>query len=456
MSAAVPPARQPRRLLECADATSSPIGSCVSWASRFRVRQYVTGSLWVVPLVGAVLGVVLGSVDVLVDRSVHLPAEFTYSASTASTVLSSIVGGAAALTGFVVTVTVLVVQMATQTFSARYMRLWYRDRVLKALLALLVAALSFSFTLLRHVEHKFVPNLGTTIAGFLLLLGLMLFVIFLDRMLHRLRPVAVAALVSDYLERDFTRLIATLTAPEIFWGRPGETGGTPQLVARCARRGAIQAIDVAGLHSWALSHDRLVVVRHAVGDFVSAQAVLIEVFGDGPADPGDEQRLRRMVVLGVERTIEQDPGFAIRIMVDIADKALSAAINDPTTAVQVINYLGESLRMIGTADVSESRFTGVAAERRGVVIPVRSWEEYLALATTEIRDYGASSIQVIRRLRAMLEELLEELPERRREPVREELRRLAATVGRSFGESVDLDRARIADPQGMGGTSPTG
>jgi uncharacterized membrane protein len=447
-------ARRPPRLLECADATASGDPGSVSWATRFRLRQYLSTSLWVVPLVGAVLGVVLGSVDVLVDKTVHLPTEFSYSSSTASTVLSSIVGGAAALTGFVVTVTVLVVQMATSTFSARYMRLWYRDRVLKALLALLVGVLSFSFTLLRHVEDKFVPNLGTSIAGLLLLLGLMLFVVFLDRVVHRLRPVAVAALVSEYLIRDFARLIATLTAPEIFWGRPGEIGGTPQLVARCGRRGAIQAIDVAGLRSWGLSHDRLVVVRHAVGDFVPAHAALVEVYGDGPVEPRDEGRLRAMVVLGDERTIEQDPAFAIRIMVDIADKALSAAINDPTTAVQVLNYLGESLRMIGTVDVSESQFVGGTAGRRGVVIPVRSWEDYLAFATTEIREYGASSIQVMRRMRSMLLELLEEVPESRRPAVRDELARLDATVSRSFADSVDLDRARTADPQGMGGARP--
>ena len=164
-----------------------------------------------------------------------------------------------------------------------------------------------------------------------------------------------------------------------------------------------------------------------------------------------------MVVLGAERTIEQDPAFAIRIMVDIADKALSAAINDPTTAVQVINYLGEALRMIGTADVSELfRFEGGTEGRRGVVIPVRSWEDYLALATTEIREYGASSIQVMRRMRAMLEELLEEVPEERREAVREELARLEFTVDHSFSGTADFDRAHVADPQGMGGAQPSG
>jgi uncharacterized membrane protein len=91
-----------------------------------------------------------------------------------------------------------------------------------------------------------------------------------------------------------------------------------------------------------------------------------------------------------------------------------------------------------------------------VVLPVRGWEDYLALAVTEIREFGASSIQVMRRMRAMLEELLEEVPEPRRVAVRDELARLDATVARSFAGSVDLDRALTADPQGMGGAQLMG
>jgi uncharacterized membrane protein len=92
----------------------------VSWSTAFRLRQFALGSLWVMPLVGGLLGVLFGSGVVLADQSVHVSSYWTYSASTASTVLSTIVGAMAALTGFVVTVTVLVVQIATGTFSARY------------------------------------------------------------------------------------------------------------------------------------------------------------------------------------------------------------------------------------------------------------------------------------------------------------------------------------------------
>jgi uncharacterized membrane protein len=153
----------------------------MSWATRFAIRQHAAGSLWLVPLLGVVLGVLLGFLDVRVEKSINLPPNWTYSPSTATTVLSAIVGAMAALTGFVVTVTVLVVQMAIGTFSARFMRLWYRDPMLKAVLAVLVGTLAFAFSLLRRVESSFVPNLGVfSLAGGLVLGGLLLFVVFLD------------------------------------------------------------------------------------------------------------------------------------------------------------------------------------------------------------------------------------------------------------------------------------
>jgi uncharacterized membrane protein len=224
----------------------------MSWATSFRLRQYLRGSLWVLPLLGGVLGAILGGVDTVVDKSIHLPASLTYTSSTATTVLSTIVGAVAALTGFVVTVTVLVVQMATGTFSARYMRLWYRDPMLKWLLALLIGTLAFSFGLLRRVTSNFVPNLGVSIAGLLLVLSLLLFMLFLDRYLHRLRPVAVATLVAGYVHREFARLRAEAAdMPDVFAGMFESDGEQPTLTVRSARAGAIQAIDAKGLAEWA-------------------------------------------------------------------------------------------------------------------------------------------------------------------------------------------------------------
>jgi uncharacterized membrane protein len=98
-----------------------------------------------------------------------------------------------------------------------------------------------------------------------------------------------------------------------------------------------------------------------------------------------------MVALGNERTIDQDPAFGIRILVDIANLALSPAVNDPTTAVQVIDYLGETLRVIGNVDLS-AHAARAPGTRPLVIVPTRSWDDLVMLALTEIREYGANSI----------------------------------------------------------------
>jgi uncharacterized membrane protein len=185
---------------------------------------------------------------------------------------------------------------------------------------------------------------------------------------------------------------------------------------------------------------------------VPVGAAIIEVHGAEPPLAAG-QRLSRMVALGVERTIEQDPAFAIRVMVDVASRALSPAVNDPTTAVQVLDHLGETLRMIGTtppppAPASPDDIT------TGVMMPVRVWPDYVSLAVTEIREYGGASIQVARRLRSLLEELRELVLPENQAAVDEELRRLDATLTERFAGSVDLDRARTPDPQGIGGPTP--
>lgn len=423
----------------------------MSWATRFRIRQQMQGSLWLVPLLGVVIGALLGLLDVRVETSIDLPSGWTYSPATASTVLSAIVGAMAALTGFVVTVTVLVVQMAIDTFSARFMRLWYRDPMLKAVLALLVGTLAFAFSLLRRVETSFVPNLGVSIAGGLVLLSLLLFLVFFDGYVHKMRPVAVAALGAGYIRREFRRLDAALVAPDVFSASSRVDGDDPTSVVPSAAAGSIQAIDLDGLVAWAREHDCLLVVEHRVGDFVPTGTALITVYGDRPCTARDERKLQGMVALGNERTVEQDPAFAVRVIVDIAVKALSAAINDPTTAVQVLDQLSEVLRIIGTTDLERAALPADGPLPHGLVITTRSWEEYLALGVTEIREYGSSSIQVVRRMRAMLEELLREVPLQNRHAVTEELARLDAAVASAFGGSIDLDRARIADEEGLGG-----
>ena len=420
----------------------------MSWALTFRAREYLRGSLWFYPLVGAILGALLSLLTKQADASVVVPKGWQYAPSTASTVLSTIVGATVGLAGFVVTVTVLAIQMATGTFSARYMRVWYRDRLLKAVLTVLTGTLTFAFSLLRQVGTSQVPNIGVSVAGFLLVISLVLFLLFFDRFIHRLRPVAVAALAGQVAMRTITTVTR---AAEAGTESAKIAAGEPVLMVPTRRDGSIQAVDVGGLVSWASRHNHLLAMQVAIGDFVVTGQHVITVFSDGQVPAHASRQLRRMVALGIERTMEQDPAFAIRIMADIAVKALSAAINDPTTAVQALDHLGNVLHLLGSTPLHGPL---TFRDREGtprLLMPGRTWADYLTLAVTEIREYGSGSIQVTRRLRAILEDLQESVRPEHRQAVDAEIAKLDATVGTGFAGSVDEDQARARDRQGIGG-----
>src|SRR3954454_22925330 len=142
-----------------------PTVSRWSWAARFARRQRLKGSLWFVPLLCAVAGPLLAELALTLDSAVDVPEAWRYSESTASAVLSAIVSAMVGLTGFVVAFGVLVVQLATQTLSPRFMRLWYRDPLQKAVLGAFVGTLTFALALLRGVSERSVPDIGVTCAA---------------------------------------------------------------------------------------------------------------------------------------------------------------------------------------------------------------------------------------------------------------------------------------------------
>ena len=151
-----------------------------------------------------------------------------------------------------------------------------------------------------------------------------------------------------------------------------------------------------------------------------------------------------------ERTFEQDPKYPIRLHVDVAIKALSPAINDPTTAVQTIDQLEDLLRRLGASELD----AGCAFDENGalrLLFLTPTWEDYLALAFDEIRQFGSGSIQVMRRMRAALDGLAGWLPtEDRRQAARRYLGRLDHAIEKSDFDSEDQRMALDEDWQGIG------
>jgi uncharacterized membrane protein len=212
------------------------------------------------------------------------------------------------------------------------------------------------------------------------------------------------------------------------------------------RPGAVLGFSPADLARVARAADAVVELVPQVGDFVAPGDPLVRVAGGKPVD---EAAVRGCVAVGAERTLDQDPRFAFRILADVANKALSPAINDPTTAVLALDQIASLLRFLGNRRLDE----GVVRDESGaarVVYGTPDWPDFVMLAVSEVRHYGAGSIQVDRRLRAVLEHLIRELPAGRHPPLREELDLLGRAVEWGFRDETDRKRAGVGDPQGVG------
>ncbi len=422
-----------------------------TWSFRFQLGQYVRTSLWILPVLGLAAGALLGEVALALDDTVGIPTGWRYTATTATGVLTAIVGAMVALLGFVVTIGVLAVQQAIGTLSPRYMRLWYRNPLQKTVLSLFAGTFAFAFTLLRRIGPGTVPDLGVTLAGLAVAVSLVMLLVYLNRFVHDVRPVAIA----DRARRSGLRVLGVSVEAQ---GRcllldervDDPRRDAPAQVVRSEDGGAVQGLDVAGLVRAASRYDCLLVVAHRVGDFVPPGAVLLEVHGT-PRTAVDPRRLAGLVALGAERTVEQDPAFALRVLADIAARALSSAVNDPTTAVQVLNHIEAFLHAVGRSELRGRHVLAGPDGRPRAVVPGRGWEEYLELGVTEVREYGVGSLQVCRRLRALLDGLLAGVPDGRRPAVRRQLALLDDAVEREYPEGVRRMLARTGDRQGIGG-----
>jgi len=197
--------------------------------------------------------------------------------------------------------------------------------------------------------------------------------------------------------------------------------------------------------------DAIIELVPRVGDFVAKDDVLFHLRGVG-ARQLDERFLHSQVAFGRERTIEQDSTFAFRVIVDIAIKALSPAINDPTTAVIAIDQLQRLLRAVGGRDLRDERVLDSEGKLR-LIFHTPNWKDFVNLTFREIRLYGASNFQVVRRLRAMIESVSDNLPENRVQALSQELDLLDRAAQNLFPFPEDLALTRVTDSQGLGGAS---
>jgi uncharacterized membrane protein len=422
----------------------------MSWRTRWRIYEYVRNSLWIVPALFGALAIAMGIVLPDIDESVNSTIGISFGAEAGRAVLGALAGGMITFTGFVFSILLLAVQFGSSQFSPRMLRRFLRDPTTKVALGVFMATFIYALLVLRTVgtaaDQSFVPSNSISVALLLLLLSMIMFLRLISRTTQGLR---VAAVLHE-LGRDAREVIDRVypePAGEDEGAPPPLPRSQPRVVLHRGEPGVLQSVDTRGLVERAAEAGAVIELVPRVGDLLATGAPVFRVHDDG--DAIDDGWLQGAVAIGDERTLRQDPAFAFRLMADISAKALSPGVNDPTTATQALDQIELLLRQIGARRLEP----GVGRDEAGAVrfvYPVPSWEDFLTLALDETRQFGEGSVQVTRRLRALLEDLRDAVPEPRRAAVEAELQLLDASADRAFTDHGDRLSAAARDRQGLG------
>ncbi len=340
------------------------------------------------------------------------------SVASAQALLSAASSGMMALTGIVFAMAFVMVQFSAIAYSPRLVLWFARDRMLFHALGAFTATFIYALFTLAWVDRggsAKVPLFSMLLVGLMIIVSMLLF----SRLMQRLGDLQIGNvlhLLGDQgravIAEMFRRLDDASAAPHPAKSaaRTVRLGRVTQTVKYFGKPRTVAKLDVDSLVALARQGQGTIIMACAVGDTLVEGSALLHVHNSGTPLP--EDAVRRAVHLKRERTFEQDPKYPIRLLVDIAIKALSPAINDPTTAVQTIDQLEDLLRRLGVAELDG----GYAVDENGalrLVFPTPTWEDYLSLAFDEIRHFGSNSVQVMRRMRSALVGLADALPNSR-------------------------------------------
>jgi uncharacterized membrane protein len=415
------------------------------------VREVVGAALWPIPAAATVLTIVAGIGLVQLDQHYDsaLPSGirgllFGGGPGEARQLLAAIATGLITTVSLVFSLTIIAAQLASTQYSPRMLRELPRDGLVRATLAVLVGAFAFALTVLRTVRDRgegSVPRIAVSVSFLLTMVAAVLLVIFLGHVVTMLRVETMLKQVHRTHDRTVGHLLADAHgAPD-----DDERGDDPPDDARllvAVHSGFVNAVDEARLVAAAQRHGVVVRLLEPTGAPATAGIPLAAWWSSDGASGAevDEQALARAldesVVIGYERTAAQDLGYGIQQMVDVYLRALSPAVNDPTTAVSSLGHLAAALVALAGKDLGPRRIRDSEDGVR-LVVPLPGFADLLELALAPVRRHGMGDIAVATRVFTLL--------------------RAVAWVARDDGERAavrtQLDRARaaaereLADPE---------
>src|SRR5215472_8165814 len=405
---------------------------------------------WTIPLTYVVLTFALGMLFPRVEHYLLPKSVSTMSAPAAMGICGAVASGMIALTGIVFSLAFVMVQFSATAYSPRLVLWVARDPVVSHALGIFIATFVYALIMLGWVDRQAagrVPLISSWLVFFLLLASMAVFIGLIER-IGMLKVSRMLIFTGNRGRRAIEDLYSrNQSSPAGVEKEEYRTMPVSQTLIHMGRPQSIQAVQVANLVNLASECGAVIEMSAAIGDGIVETALLLRVYGG--RRKLEEEALRKAVELGDERTFEQDPKYALRLIVDIAIKALSPAINDPTTAVQALDQIEDLLLRLGRCRLEIGHYRDERGALR-LVIPFPTWDDFLRLALDEIRFCGAASVQVTRRMMALIKSLLAVLPEERHAALRHWELRVQGTIQRTFQDAEDKQEAAVADRQGLG------
>jgi uncharacterized membrane protein len=414
--------------------------------ARLRLWNKLRASFWFTPAL-IVLGSLAAAVTLIeVDawQSVELarwsPRLFGAGADGSRAMLSAIATSMATVAGVVFSITIVALSLTSTQYSPRVLRNFMRDGPTQVVLGVFVGVFAYCLVVLRTIrggdEGAFIPSLSVLGGMGYALAGIAVLIFFIHHVAQSIQASSILARIA----RDTASAIDHLFPEELASPEPGPARApafpSEWQEVRAPRSGYVVTIDGDALLAISRETGRVLRVARPVGAFVAQGAVLVEA-GDGrPLGVAEARRALACVALGSQRTVEQDAAFGLQQLVDVALRALSPGINDPTTACMCVDRLGELLARLAVRRMPASlRFEG--PELR-VVVQAPEFGTLLAGAFDPVVRHSRGDLQVLQTVMDAIATVVEVVDGRDRCRA---VRRCLATLGSEIARVRPRSRA---------------
>ncbi|WP_181373266.1 DUF2254 domain-containing protein [Massilia glaciei] len=376
-------------------------------------------SFWFLPYLILTLAIVLAFALTHLDENAleewmkNYPRLFGASGAGARAMLSTIAGSMISVVGIVFSMTLVALALASSQYSSRVLRTFMRSRVTQASIGIFAGIFVYCIIVLRGVHGQddtvFVPVLAVSVAMVLAVVGVAVLIVFIHHIalsiqastiLAHIAAETIAAIESIYPVPDDNALTGESAAAAAAAATVARACWIPVLAPRS---GYMQSIDHEALLRIACESRLMVRVERAVGQFVLEGTPVFSISGAAAAGWDGACALHKTISVSAYRTVEQDPAFGVRQLVDVALKALSPGVNDSTTAAMCLDYLGAVIAsMARRAIPSPYRHAGGALK---IVAVSPDFAGMLAEAFDQIRRSAGGNVAVILRMIATIETL---------------------------------------------------